>query len=59
MGRYSLHASVCLSVAAPWYDRLSPDDRAASIQRMTTLLAADAVAYDVHANPMAPLGLQI
>jgi phosphoserine aminotransferase len=57
--RIRSHASVCLSVAAPWYERLSPDDRAASIQRMTALLAAEGVAFDIQANPMAPPGLRI
>jgi phosphoserine aminotransferase len=46
-------------VAASWYGRLSPDDRAASIQQMTTLLAAEGVAFDIQANPMAPPGLRI
>jgi phosphoserine aminotransferase len=53
------HASVCLSVIAPWYERLPPDGRAASIKRMTALLAAERVAYDIDANPMAPPGLRI
>jgi phosphoserine aminotransferase len=57
--RIRSHVSVCLSVAAPWYERLSPDDRAVSIQRMTGLLAAEGVAYDIDANPMAPPGLRI
>jgi phosphoserine aminotransferase len=46
-------------VVAPCYERLPSDGRLASIQRMTALLAAERVAYDIDANPMAPPGLRI
>jgi phosphoserine aminotransferase len=57
--RIRSHASVCLSVVAPWYEQLPADGRAASIRRMTDLLATEGAAFDIQANPMAPPGLRI
>jgi phosphoserine aminotransferase len=53
------NTSICLKIVDPWYDNLSPDDRAKGIKTMTSLLAKEGVAYDIAAYRDAPPGLRI
>jgi phosphoserine aminotransferase len=51
--------SICLSIAAPWFTALPEAKQRAAVKRMTGLLEAEAVAYDIGGYRDAPPGLRI
>jgi len=50
--------SICLQVAAPWFARLSAEDRAAFCKKVVSLLESEQVAYDCNAYRDAPPGFR-
>lgn len=53
------HTSVCISIADPWFDALSPEQQREVPKRLSTLLADEDVAYDINGYRDAPAGLRI
>jgi len=51
--------SICVAVKAPFFARLSDDDKAAAAKKIVTLLDKEKVAYDIGAYRDAPPGLRI
>lgn len=51
--------SICLSIAAPWFTALEPARQAQAAKRITELLEAEGVAYDIGSYRDAPPGLRI
>jgi phosphoserine aminotransferase len=53
------HTSVCLSIADPWFDGLTPEQQKDVPKQLSALLAAEGVAYDINGYRDAPPGLRI
>ncbi len=51
--------SVCLKIVAPWLTALSDEDQDVAVRRLTAMLDAEAVAYDITYYRDAPAGLRI
>lgn len=51
--------SVCLKIVAPWLTALSDKDQDVAVRRLTAMLDAEAVAYDITYYRDAPAGLRI
>lgn len=51
--------SICLRITAPWFLALDDDEQAAITKKMSALLEAEDVAYDVNGYRNAPPGLRI
>jgi phosphoserine aminotransferase len=51
--------SICVAIKAPFFARLSDDDKAAAAKKIVTLLDKEKVAYDIGAYRDAPPGLRI
>jgi phosphoserine aminotransferase len=51
--------SVCLKIIDPWFQNLSPDERAAVPKRIEALLEGEGVAFDINGYRDAPPGLRI
>jgi phosphoserine aminotransferase len=52
-------SSPCLIIVSPWYKALEGSFRAKAAKGLTDLLEEEKVAYEIDANPSAPLGLRI
>jgi phosphoserine aminotransferase len=53
------NTSVCLKIVDPSYQQLSPEAQEAAAKKITSLLEAEGVAYDIGAYRDAPPGLRI
>ncbi len=53
------NTSVCLKITDAAYNAKSPEDQAALLKKLTSLLEAEGVAYDIGAYRDAPAGLRI
>jgi phosphoserine aminotransferase len=51
--------SICLSVVDPWFTEQKEDQQRALLKKMTSMLEAEAVAYDIGGYRDAPPGLRI
>lgn len=51
--------SVCLKIVAPWFAKLSDEQKAAAPKKMVKLLEDEAAAYDVDGYRAAPPGLRV
>ncbi|MDA0704980.1 MAG: phosphoserine transaminase [Proteobacteria bacterium] len=51
--------SICLSIAAPWFTALPEPEQRAAVRRITGMLEAEAVAYDIGGHRDAPPGLRV
>jgi phosphoserine aminotransferase len=51
--------SICLTIKAPWFQRLSHEEQAASAKRMAASLEKEGVAFDVASYRDTPPGLRI
>jgi phosphoserine aminotransferase len=51
--------SICLTVKAPFFARLSDEDKAAAAKKIVSILDKEKVAYDIGAYRDAPPGLRI
>jgi phosphoserine aminotransferase len=51
--------SICLAIVDPWFKALGLDERAALVKRITALLEAKGVAFDIGSYMEAPPGLRI
>ncbi len=57
--RYRSSTSICLTVAAPFWDALAPDARQAASKKMTKILETEGVAFDVGSYKDSPPGLRL
>jgi phosphoserine aminotransferase len=57
--RHRSSTSICLSIVAPWFTALDAKERAAAAKKLTALLDAEGVAYDINSYKDAPPGLRI
>lgn len=53
------NTSVCFMIVAPWFTELDDDKQAAATKRMSAILDAEGVAYDIDGYRDAPPGLRI
>lgn len=53
------NTSICLKVVDPWYIALPKEDQTKGIKRISTMLEAEGVAYDIASYRDAPSGLRI
>jgi phosphoserine aminotransferase len=53
------NTSVCLKIVAPWFVELADDAQQEAIKKLTKLLEAEKVAYDIAGYRDAPAGLRI
>ena len=51
--------AICIKFTAPWFVRLSEDERFATVRRMAAMLEQEDVAYDVAGHRDAPAGFRI
>ncbi|MGE5506620.1 MAG: phosphoserine transaminase [Actinomycetota bacterium] len=51
--------SICLAIKAPFFAKLSDDDKAAAAKKIVSLLDKEGVAYDIGAYRDAPPGLRV
>ena len=51
--------SICLSIVAPWFAALGPDQQAEAAKRIAALLEKEGVAFDIGGYREAPPGLRI
>jgi phosphoserine aminotransferase len=51
--------SVCFKIVAPWFTKLSEDDRQKAAARIATILEDENVAYDIEGYRDAPAGLRV
>ncbi|OAN45581.1 phosphoserine aminotransferase [Paramagnetospirillum marisnigri] len=51
--------SICLSIKAPFFAKLSADDQAAAAKKIVSILEKEKVAYDIGAYRDAPPGLRV
>jgi phosphoserine aminotransferase len=51
--------SICLKVTAPWFEKLSPEDRQAFIKKVAAALEAEKAVYDVAGYRDAPAGFRL
>lgn len=51
--------SICLQIVDPWFIAMNDADRAATAKKITSLLDADGIAYDIGSYKDAPPGLRI
>ncbi len=51
--------SICLTIKAPWFTALDPENRAKAAKRLASLLEKEGVAYDIASYRDAPPGLRI
>ncbi len=51
--------SICLKITDAWFNGLDGEAQAAALKKMTSLLEAEAVAYDIGAYRDAPAGLRL
>jgi phosphoserine aminotransferase len=51
--------SICLKIVDPWFADMDADDQQATIKKLTGLLEAEAVAYDIGSYRDAPAGIRI
>jgi phosphoserine aminotransferase len=51
--------SICLAIVDPWFKALGVDERGALVKRITALLEAKGVAFDIGSYMEAPPGLRI
>jgi len=53
------NTSICLKITAPWFEALDAKARTQNVERLTSLLGQEGVAYDINAYRSAPPGLRI
>lgn len=51
--------SVCLKIVAPWFEKLSDDDKAAAPKKIVKLLEEEGAAFDIDGYRDAPPGLRV
>ncbi len=51
--------AICIKFTAPWFVRLSEDERFTTVRRMAAMLETEDVAYDVAGHRDAPAGFRI
>ncbi len=51
--------SVCLKIVAPWFEKLSDEQRAAAPKKLVQLLEKEGAAYDIDGYRDAPPGLRV
>ncbi len=53
------NTSVCFKITAPWFVKLSEEERAAAAKKITSLLDKEGVAYDINSYGKAPAGIRV
>jgi len=53
------NTSICLKIVDPWYQGLSPEDKAAKAKQLVALVAKEEVAYDFGSYRDAPSGIRL
>lgn len=57
--RMRSNTSICLKLAAPWFNALDTTQQSKAVERMATLLETEKVAFDINGYRSAPPGLRI
>lgn len=57
--KYRSNTSICLSIVAPWFIKLSVEDQWKASKKITSMLDKEGVAYDINAYKDAPPGIRI
>ncbi|MGD9638562.1 MAG: phosphoserine transaminase [Alphaproteobacteria bacterium] len=53
------NTSICLSIVAPWFTKLSVEDQWKASKKITSLLDKEGVAHDINAYKDAPPGIRV
>jgi phosphoserine aminotransferase len=53
------NTSICIKIAAPWFDALSDDERAAAVKKLVSLLEKEGAALDIGGHRDAPAHIRV
>lgn len=53
------NTSVCFKIKAPWFTKLSDEERTKAAKKLTSMLDKEGVAYDINSYGKAPAGIRV
>ena len=53
------NTSVCFNIKAPWFLKLSDEDKTKAAKKITSMLDKEGVAYDINSYSKAPAGIRV